>query len=158
MSGPPAEARSVAVAGDMTPCPRLIWRVYELWREPIKSEALANGRFGAHSETQIGRRAMSEKYQQETHASQQLVAYSITSSARASSVGEISKPSAFAVLRLTISSTWLAAGRGGRPASRHAKSRRQSRRRAGIGPGNLRYRTSILPLRCIPARQTLWEV
>jgi hypothetical protein len=57
MSGSPAEARSVAVAGDMTRCPRLIWRVYELWREPIKSEALANGRFGAHSETQVGRRA-----------------------------------------------------------------------------------------------------
>ena len=40
-----------------------------------------------------------------THAVQQRVAYSITSSARASSVGGTSRPSAFAVLRLTTSSS-----------------------------------------------------
>jgi hypothetical protein len=42
--------------------------------------------------------------QQPTYAAQQIRAYSITSSARASSVGGMSRPSALAVLRLIISS------------------------------------------------------
>jgi hypothetical protein len=50
--------------------------VYELWREPIKSEALANARFGAHNQTR-------------PHL------YSITSSARVSTADGMVRPSAF---------------------------------------------------------------
>ena len=44
--------------------------------------------------------------QEATYAVQQIAAYSITSSARASSVGGTVRPSALAVLRLTMSSNF----------------------------------------------------
>src|SRR5262245_14790047 len=51
--------------------------------------------------------AWSALCQQATYAAQQRKLYSITSSARASSDGGISRPMAFAVLRLIVSSNFV---------------------------------------------------
>jgi hypothetical protein len=71
----------------------------------------ADVRFGA-LRTQVGRRERSEMCQFRTHAPQQAIPYSITSSARASNVEGTSKPSAIAVIRLTTSSNLIGCSTG----------------------------------------------
>src|SRR5207253_5819178 len=55
---------------------------------------------------------MSQRCHEETHAPQQTTAHSITSSARASSVGGMMTPSAFAVFRLITSSNLVGCSTG----------------------------------------------
>ena len=76
--------------------------------------------------------------------------YSITSSARASSVGGMSRPSALAVLRLMTSSNLVGCSTGKSAGFAPRRICRHSRRRAGTGPGSLVHRTSDLPLRRTP--------
>src|SRR5262245_13468510 len=64
---------------------------------------------GARRERPPGRRAAEQRYEL---APFELSAHSITSSARASSVGGTSRPSAFAVLRLTTSSNFVGCSTG----------------------------------------------
>jgi hypothetical protein len=59
--------------------------------------------------------------------------HSITSSARASTVGEMSMPRALAVVRLMTKSNLVGCSTGARPASHNVKSCRRSRRRAETG-------------------------
>src|SRR5262245_30647420 len=69
--------------------------------------------------------------------------YSMTLSAMAARVGEIVKPSAFAVVRLMTRSN-LVARPGCLPASPHAESYPHGSRHAGIVRKNLVHRTSTL--------------
>src|SRR6266404_8660934 len=90
--------RPGAVEGNMFEGPRLPFWVKSCPDSPeVKLPLYPRNR------TQLGHRAMSERCQQETHAPQHHRAYSITSSARASSVGEILNPIVRAVFRLTLS-------------------------------------------------------
>jgi hypothetical protein len=73
-------------------------------------------------------------------------AYSITSSAMASSDGGTSMPRALAVLRL-IARTWSAPAPAGRPASSLSKSCRHSRQHVGTGPRNWAHRRAVHPRR-----------
>ena len=76
--------------------------------------------------------------------------YSITSSARASSVGGIVEPSALAVCKVDDQDrTWSAARLEYRRASSRAKSYRPSRRRGGTMLESLVHRTSCLRHRAI---------
>ena len=69
--------------------------------------------------TSIGALAMSQKCQEATYeatyAVQQIAAYSITSSAMASTPGGMSRPSDFAVLRLMTSSNLVGCSTGKSP-------------------------------------------
>src|SRR5262249_30866711 len=64
---------------------------------------------------QLGKKPREINVAPGTHAAQQHACYSITSSARASSIGGTSRPSAFAVLRL-ITSSYLVGACTGRSA------------------------------------------
>ena len=62
--------------------------------------------------TSSGPVAMSQRCQQETYASQQIASYSITSSARATSVGGTTRPRALAVFILITSSNLVGISTG----------------------------------------------
>ena len=72
----------------------------------------------------------------------------MTSSARASTVGGISRPSALAVIRLMTRSYLWAAPPKGRPASRRAGLYRHNDPHAGTGQGNCSIGRSALRFQC----------
>jgi hypothetical protein len=91
-------------------------RLLNLGREPIKPEALANVRFGAHNGLKSDIAPCPKSAMNGLMQRSKWHFYSISSSARPLSASGTAMPSAFAVLRLIISSTlvdlWTGRSRG----------------------------------------------